>query len=375
MLNFKIGDILEDEGKKATVVEVKESSIVLEWEDGSKEEVSKEELTESFEDKTEVTETTAAETLKTHASADSSNSDPKSKLDALKAIMHNLAARSTTDVINHYNEMIAQIGKETEKLPGSANASSNAASIKAKPSAAVKEDMDTIFAGTEFTEEFKSKASTLFDAAVSLKITEETVRLEEAYEVSLAEAVEEIETALTENLNDYLDYVAEKWLEDNQVAVESTLRNEMMSGFIDGLKGLFEEHYIDIPEDKIDVLTSVVSEKEKLEAKYNDLVNENIELTKVLEEAAKNEVFDDIKEGLTLTQLEKFRTLAEGIEFTDLDTYKAKLLVVKENYFSKNTKSDTALTSDTVEEQTITEGTKYIDPTIAQLARAIKRSK
>jgi ribosomal protein L16 Arg81 hydroxylase len=179
---------------------------------------------------------------------------------------------------------------------------------------------------------------------------------------------------LTEQLNDYLDYVADKWLEENTIAVESNLRNELVENFIVGLKGLFEENYIDVPEDKVDVLEQLFSEKEELETKFNELVSEHIELKKILEEAAKNEVFDTVKEGLTLTQLEKFKTLAEGIEFSDLDTYKSKLEIVKENYFVKTTKSDTGVVDDKVEEQ-INETVKYVDPSIAQFAKAITRSR
>lgn len=372
-INFKVGDILEDEGKSAKIIEVKDTTIVLEWADGSTEEVIKSEISEEYEEMVDEG-TEAANSLATHSSANSSNNDPKSKLEYLKGVIGAAASLKNEDLVKLYTSMMAQIGKETEKLPSGANAGSNAATIKAKSSAAVKEDMDAIFGDTDLSEDFKSKVTTLFEAAVASRIIEETVRLEEEYDNAFNEATSELEDALTEQLNDYLDYVADKWLEENTIAVESNLRNELVENFIVGLKGLFEENYIDVPEDKVDVLEQLFSEKEELETKFNELVSEHIELKKILEEAAKNEVFDTVKEGLTLTQLEKFKTLAEGIEFSDLDTYKSKLEIVKENYFIKSIKSDTAVVDDKVEEQ-INESVKYVDPSIAQYAKAITRSK
>lgn len=372
-INFKVGDILEDEGKSAKILEVKDTTIVLEWADGTTEEVIKSEISEEYEETVEEG-TEAANSLTTHSSANSSNNDPKSKLEYLKGVISAAASLKNEDLVKLYTNMMAQIGKETEKLPSGANAGSNAATIKAKSSAAVKEDMDVIFGDTDLSEDFKSKVTTLFEAAVASRIIEETVRLEEEYDNAFNEAISELEDALTEKLNDYLDYVADKWLEENTIAVESNLRNELVENFIVGLKGLFEENYIDVPEDKVDVLEQLFSEKEELETKFNELVSEHIELKKILEEAAKNEVFDTVKEGLTLTQLEKFKTLAEGIEFSDLDTYKSKLEIVKENYFVKTTKSDTAVVDDKVEEQ-INESVKYVDPSIAQYAKAITRSR
>jgi hypothetical protein len=372
-INFKVGDILEDEGKSAKIIEVKDTTIVLEWADGSTEEVIKSEISEEYEEMVDEG-TEAANSLATHSSANSSNNDPKSKLEYLKGVIGAAASLKNEDLVKLYTSMMAQIGKETEKLPSGANAGSNAATIKAKSSAAVKEDMDAIFGDTDLSEDFKSKVTTLFEAAVASRIIEETVRLEEEYDNAFNEATSELEDVLTEQLNDYLDYVADKWLEGNTIAVESNLRNELVENFIVGLKGLFEENYIDVPEDKVDVLEQLFSEKEELETKFNELVSEHIELKKILEEAAKNEVFDTVKEGLTLTQLEKFKTLAEGIEFSDLDTYKSKLEIVKENYFVKTTKSDTGVVDDKVEEQ-INESVKYVDPSIAQFAKAITRSR
>lgn len=369
-IKFKVGDILEDEGKSAKIIEVKDTTLVLEWTDGTKEEIAQSEISEEVNEGTE-----AANSLATHSSANASNNDPKSKLEYLKGVIGAAASLKNEDLIKLYTQMMAQIGHETDKLPSGANNGSNAATIKAKASGAVREDLEVIFAGSDLSEEFKSKATTLFEAAVASRIIEETVRLEEEFEAAFAEATDELETELTEQLNDYLDYVSTKWLEENKLAVESTLRNELMDNFIVGLKDLFAEHYIEVPEDKVNVLDQVVAEKEELVSKYNELVAENIELMKVLEEAAKNEVFDDVKEGLTLTQLEKFKTLAEGIEFSDLDTYKAKLEIVKESYFTKSTKSDTGLVNDKLEEQVISESTKYTDPSIAQYALAITRSR
>lgn len=205
----------------------------------------------------------------------------------------------------------------------------NKASIAMKGSA-VKEELSDIF-GDDLTEEMLEKASTLFEAAIAIKSAE----LEEAFAVALDEEVATIHAELTEQVDQYLSFVASEWLAENEVAVESSLKNELTEEFLDGLKNLFAEHYIDVPAEKVDVLESLALKVEELEARLNEEMGNKIELVNELNRHAMKEAFADVSEGLVLTQVEKFRTIAENLEFTgDVDSYTTKLQTIRENYFS-----------------------------------------
>lgn len=212
----------------------------------------------------------------------------------------------------------------------------NAATIATKPSAAgtsMKEHIDAMFNGEDLSEDFRQKASTIFEAAVQARIAEELVSIEEQYEQKLEEAVSEIASELTAKLDDYLDYCVEQWMAENEVAIEASLRSEITEEFMDGLKNLFAENYIEIPEDKLDVLEQLTAKVEELENKLNSSISENIELNKTIDQYTKQEIFDNVAEGLALTQVEKLRQLAEGIDFDGMESYQKKLVLVKENYF------------------------------------------
>lgn len=216
------------------------------------------------------------------------------------------------------------------------NSAANAATIKTK----MGEHFDAMFDGEELSEQFKEKASTIFEMAVNYRVNEIAEELESMYENKLAETVEQIEESYTEQLQDltnkidqYLDYVVEQWVTENEVAIESSLRSEVTEDFIHGLKNLFAEHYIEVPEEKVNVVEELAMRVEELEAKLNEAVNENIELKNSLNEMSTEEIFNEISEGLTLSQVEKFKKLAEGVDFDDVENFKKKLLIVKENYF------------------------------------------
>jgi hypothetical protein len=245
------------------------------------------------------------------------------------------------------------------------------------PKLSVKEDVEEMFDGQDLSEEFKDKASTLFEAAVTARISLEVAKLEEQFEESLEEVKTEITESLEKGLDTYLDYVVEKWMEDNQVAIESALRNEIMEEFIGGLKNLFAENYIEMPEEKIDVVESLANKVEELEAALAESINENAELKDIVAESVRHDVLNDLAEGLTMTQAEKFFALAEGINFDgDLDVYAKKLSVVKEQYFSK--KSPT--TAVNIEEETfegdigIQQATVSTDPSVSKYVQAISRT-
>jgi hypothetical protein len=192
------------------------------------------------------------------------------------------------------------------------------------------EDLTLLF-GEDVSENFILKASALFEAAVALKVDE----IEQNYAATLDEEVEAIRAELTEQVDQYLSFTAQEWLKENEVAIETSLKNELTEEFIEGMKALFTEHYMEIPSDKVDVLETLTTKVEELEARLNESLNDKIQLESALAHYAMQETFDEVSEGLALTQVEKFRTIAENLEFGgDMDAYKKKLEVVKENYFS-----------------------------------------
>lgn len=218
----------------------------------------------------------------------------------------------------------------------------NRASIAMK-TGNVKEELAAIF-GEDISEEFIERAATLFEAAVALKVAE----IEEAYLDKLDEEVEDIYGEMVEKIDQYLTYTAKNWLVENEVAIESSLKTELAEEFIDSLKNVFVEHYIDIPSDKVDVLESLSDRIQELEERLNEEINEKIEMSELLSFYALDETFDDVSEGLTMTQVEKFRTIAENLEFDgNIENYKNKLEVVKENYFSnKSSRTSNILTEE-----------------------------
>ena len=229
-------------------------------------------------------------------------------------------------------------------------------SAKNKASIATKEEIDGLF-GDDLSEEFKLKATTIFEAAVAGRIAEERTALEEEYAVKTTELEEtfakqkdELVEELSAQVSDYLDYVVEQWMKDNQVAIDSSLNAQIAEEFMTKLKTLFEESYIQVPEEKVDVVEELASKLEELEAQLNSVVAENIELRSVVEANSQDEIFDEVSEGLALTQTEKFRTLAEGVEFDTAENYRKKLEIVKEQYFTEK-----KVVAKTIEEQEIVE--------------------
>ncbi len=197
----------------------------------------------------------------------------------------------------------------------------------------MREHVDALLSGENLSEEFRDKATTIFESAINTKLEEEVAILEETYAAALKEEVEKIEEQLAEDIENYLDYLSEKWLEENRVAIEPSLKSELTDDFIVGLRNLFAEHYIDIPEDKVDILESLGEKVEKLEERLNEEIENNVNLTKELNEAVRNEVIADICENLTDTQAAKIEALAENIDFTTADEFADKVHTLKESYF------------------------------------------
>ena len=203
----------------------------------------------------------------------------------------------------------------------------------------VEEDLAALFGGEELSEEFQEKARTIFEAAVNSKVNEIQEAMTEEYEKTLTEHLEGVKSELIERTDAYLEYVSDEWLKENAIEVEHGLKTEMTESFLQGMKGLFEDHYVSIPDDKYDVLESMVNKLDDMEGKLNEQIEKNISLNKRLGESTADGIFSEVSEGLAETQKEKLRSLAEGIEFEGEEAYREKIVTLKEGYFPSTNKS------------------------------------
>ena len=196
-------------------------------------------------------------------------------------------------------------------------------------------DVEALVDGEELSEEFKEKAATIFEAAVKSKTREEVTRIVEEQQIAIAEEVNEYKEALAEKVDQYLDYVVEEWMKENELAIERGLKGEIAEDFISGLKQLFEDHYIDVPDEKYDVLEAQSEKIAELEEQLNNIMEQNIEMKGVNSELVREQVITEVASDLTSTEIEKFASLVEDVEFTSEDSYRSKLDTLKESYFPK----------------------------------------
>ena len=214
----------------------------------------------------------------------------------------------------------------------------------------VEEDVNALLAGEELSEEFQEKARTIFEAAINSKVAQIKEQLEEQFAEKFAEEVASVKESLAERVDSYLEYVSDEWMTENQLAVDSGLKTDMTESFLAGMKGLFEEHYVSIPEDKYDVLESMVEKLDDMETKLNEQIEKNISLNKRLAESVADGILDQVSEGLAQTQKEKLASLAESVEFESEEEYREKLETLKESYFSRNTPAAKASAPQTLSE-------------------------
>lgn len=304
----------------------------------------KETYEEFSDDELQFDEATAADTLKPGAGSGGGDT----KAETLATFTSLLAQLGKDDLSKIFNDVQSQYGPN--KAPGAVdNSAANRASVNMKPSDAVgkgawKEDIDAMF-GEDLSEEFKERAEVVFEAAVNTHLNLEFARLEEAFaerEVELEEAFEsalEEQTAavledVTNKLDQYLDYCIEQWMEENKLAIENSLRADIAEDFMDALRNVFAEHYITVPDEKIDLVAEMKAELDEMRARLNETIDEKIALEAVIDEATKEAAFEEVSEGLAETQVEKLKTLAEGIDYTDASSYRKKLKIVKEQYFN-----------------------------------------
>ena len=212
------------------------------------------------------------------------------------------------------------------------------------PEIDVEEDMNALFSGEELSEEFQNKAKTIFEAAINSKVAKIQEEIEAENEKKIVEEITEVKEALVERVDSYLEYVADEWLKDNKLSVEHGLKSEMTESFLSGMKQLFEEHYVSIPEDKYDVVENMVDKLDEMETKLNEQIERNVGLNKRLAESTADVIVSEVSEGLAATQKEKLASLAESVEFKSEESYREKLETLKESYFGQSVQKQTSET-------------------------------
>ena len=269
----------------------------------------------------------------------------------------------------------------TQQASGDDNknkASINSSKAPAEAMHSVKEDLKALFGdSSELSEDFRLRTEALFEAAVATRVDIERVKIEEDLTKSFEENFDSAIAEINENVDKYLNYAVAEWMQDNKLAVEANVRTEVAESFIEGLKGLFEDHYIDIPEEKIDVVEALAEKIEELEKLVNETTEKNIELSKVVNEKHVNEISNELSEGLTVTQKDKFEKLIEAIDYSDAEEFRKKASIIKETYFSGKSEVKAQadqLLSESVEEPEVA---AKLDPDMAMyvssLSRTIKR--
>ena len=302
--------------------------------------------------------------------------DDSAKIDATKAIKGKAAAPTTKpsdasakmEETEDEDDVIAEMhGDETED---------KAMMKKMKMKEKIKEDVDALFSDdSTISEEFKSKVSTIFEARVADRVSQIEEEIENDYAGMLEEAVESIRADLTEKVDDYLSYVVEQWMADNEIAIESGLRSELTEDFIAGLRNLFAEHYIDVPAEKVDLVDELAGKVEELESKLNEEIERAVDLKKSLVESRKVEMTREACEGLTDTQVEKIKSLAESVEFSTEDEYKNKIETIRENYFPSGVKKADEKDLHEQVEDTDAKKVDINDPLVAMVSQAISKTK
>ena len=309
-------------------------------------------------------------------------STPKTKAGMIKALYNQLNGMKKSDLSDSFSKIMGStLAEEDESDEDDEEEEKDDYKMENKKlkkedlEIDVKEDMDALVSGEDLSEEFKTKASTIFEAAVSAKVLSEVNsridELETSYKKEISEAKEEHLSTVTEKVDGYLNYVTEEWMKENELAVEKGIRSELVEDFMSGLKNLFTEHYIDIPEEKVDLVDDLFEKVEELEQKLDESINTSVDIKKELADYKKSETLREVSEDLADTEKEKLGKLAEGIDFEDKTQYSEKLEVIKENYFPKQqSETITEELENTEEEQDISES---VDPVMSKYASALTR--
>ena len=284
-----------------------------------------------------------------------------SKAGMIGAMVQKLTGFSKGGVNDAYSTIFGKDAKNTS--------AKNMASIAGK--AKFKEDVEEIFDGQELAEEFLDKAAVIFEASVSARVIAETARIQEEFDAKLEEATGGLKEEMTDKVDGYLSYVAEQWMEENEVAIESSLKVDIAENFMTGLKELFENNYVTVPEDKLDLAADAIAMSEELESKLDISINEKIELQKEIDSLKVKNLVSEQSDGLSVSQREKLSALVEGIEYNDVDEFSAKLSVIKNQYFASKSVIAEEVDETPIEEA---EAKAAIDPAMSRYASAISRT-
>lgn len=288
---------------------------------------------------------------------------PSTKSGMIKALFDKVNSMKKEEVSAKWDSLmsVAEAEDTGGPTPTDSDNKKDKVSVKGKkmkasdlPEINVKEDIEALVQGEELSEDFKVKASTIFEAAVYQKVmevsTKKTEELEEEYQKSLQEEIISFRDELTEKVDGYLNYVVEEWMKENELALDSSLRSEITEEFITGLKGLFTEHYIEVPEEKVDMVENLFDRVEELEGKLNVKIEENVKVTSELNEYRKNKIVEEVSNDLADTQSEKLKELTEGVsmEEGDVEDFESKVKQIKESYFPSQVKKDEVISEENV---------------------------
>ena len=237
----------------------------------------------------------------------------------------------------------------------------------------IEEDVAALLQGEELSEEFQEKAKVIFETAINAKVAAIREELQESYENAIVEQVEEFKSEITERVDSYLEYVADEWIQENALAVEEGLKTEMTESFLQGMKGLFEEHYVTIPEDKYDVLESMVNKLDEMEEKLNEQIERNVALNRRLAESVTDGILGEVSEGLAVTQKEKLASLSESVEFDSEEDYREKLVTLREAYFPTRVTSAQRDSAELISEETSIQTSGNMQGYLSALQRVSKK--
>jgi len=328
----------------------------------------------------------AKETGKTARSGDSKTPGekaPTTKIGMINAMVEKMRGVKKDELNAAYHEMVKKLEgahEDDEEDDDEQEESVKVSSKKiTKEDIDVSQDIEAIFnSEDELTEDFKTKATVIFETAVISKVNEVLAKISDSNDAELAESKQTIAEELATKLDDYLDYVTGSWIEENKVAIERGIRGEISEDFLSGLKALFTEHYVEIPEEKVDVVEELVTKVDDLESDLKEQTENNIELNKTIKEFECENTFNSCTEGLTESEIAKFRDLAANVDFESQDDYKSKINIIKENYFKQSSEElssevnvdvDTPLTEEVQETEITGAMSNYVDT----LSRSLKK--
>ena len=349
----------------------------LEEEQQAVAESSGEEILDEAKAKVEKEEVEEEEVAEEMEEVEEAISIPKTKAGMIKALYDQLNGMKKADLSDSFSKIMGSTLTEEDEEEEDEEEPMESKKLKKEDlEIDVKDDIDAIVNGEDLSEDFKAKASTIFEAAVSAKVLSEVNQrieeLEDNYKKEITEAKEEHLSTVTEKVDGYLNYVVEEWMKENELAVEKGIRSELVEDFMTGLKNLFTEHYIDIPEEKVDLVDDLFEKVEELEQKLDESINTSVDIKKELAEYKREETLREVSEDLADTEKEKLGKLAEGIDFEDKSQYSEKLEVIKENYFPKQqSETITEELENTEKEQDSSE--PVIDPIMSKYASALTR--